>query len=355
MLTLQRYVLRQGLVGATLSLLVFLGVTVALFLAELVADAAQGQLPGSSVLILLGLRLPEAAMLVGPLALLSGLLLAFGRLQEDSETVILRASGLGFARLLAPVLGLASAWALVLLLIAGWVSPYAVERTAELMEDAARHAMVAGLRPGQFGRMDHGRMTIYVGGVDRENDRLKDVFIQHMDEDMIEVLTAREGRVWRSEADDVRYLTLTDGHQIQHRWSPVEGKVRDMRFARNDLLLPAPETDITVSEGGLVLTELWRPATPEERRELHWRLAAPVAALLLGMLALPLSSRLPRQGRYGNIVTALVLYLLYSNMVHAGLIVMEQESAMRGPGLWVVHGALAGLVGALVWRQGRRW
>ncbi len=355
MLILQRYILRQGLAASFLSLLVFLGVTVALFLAELVGDAAQGQLPGSSVMLLLGLRMPEAIMLVGPLALLTGLLLTFGRLQEDSETVIFRCSGLRFRRMLWPVLVLAGMWGGGLLLISGWLAPMAVERTGQLMEDAARHAMVAGLRPGQFGRMDGGRTTIYVGGVERDGERLRDVFIQHMDGDVGEVLTAREGRVWTSPEDGARYLTLTDGRQVQHGLPPAMSEVREVSFSRNDLRLPVPETTVSETEASLLLSQLWRPDSPDERREWHWRLAAPAAALLLGMLALPLSSRLPRQGRFGSIVIALVLYLLYSNAIHAGLIVMEQQGAMRGPGLWPVHGALGLLLAMLCWRQWRSW
>jgi lipopolysaccharide export system permease protein len=355
MLILQRYILRQGLAASILSLLVFLGVTVALFLAELVGDAAQGQLPGSSVMLLLGLRMPEAIMLVGPLALLTGLLLTFGRLQEESETIIFRCSGLHFQRMMWPVLVLAALWGGGLLFISGWLAPMAMERTTSLMEDAARHAMVAGVRPGQFGRMDGGRTTIYVGGVERDGERLRDVFIQHMDGELAEVLTAREGRVWTSPEDGSRYLTLTDGYQIQHGLPPVHGNVREMKFARNDLRLPTPDVTVSESEAGLLLTELWRPDSPEERREWHWRLAAPAAAVLLGMLALPLSSRLPRQGRFGSIVIALVLYLLYSNAIHAGLILMEQQGAMRGPGLWPVHAALAALLTLMSWRQWRTW
>ncbi len=355
MLILQRYILRQGLAASILSLLVFLGVTVALFLAELVGEAAQGQLPGSSVMLLLTLRMPEAIMLVGPLALLTGLLLTFGRLQEDSETVIFRCSGLRFRRMLWPVLVLAALWGGGLLFISGWLAPMAVERTGQLMEDAARHAMVAGLRPGQFGRMDGGRTTIYVGSVERDGERLRDVFIQHMEGEVAEVLTAREGRVWTSPEDGARYLTLTDGTQIQHSLPPASGGLREMTFSRNDMRLPVPESTVSESEAGMLLTQLFQPGNPDERREWHWRLAAPVAALLLGMLALPLSGRLPRQGRFGSIVIALVLYLLYSNAIHAGLIVMEQQGAMRGPGLWPVHGALAALLSMLCWRQWRSW
>lgn len=355
MLIVQRYILRQGLTASLLSLAVFLSVTVALFLAELVTDAAQGKLPGSSVMALLALRMPEAAMLVGPLALLTGLLLAFGRLQEDSETVVVRAAGLSYKQILAPVLLLSVVWAGALVGVAGWMLPAAAEKTASLTADAARHAMVAGVRPGQFGRLDNGRMTVYVGGVDRSGEILEDVFIQHMEGGIAEVLTARQGRVWAGPVEEYRYLTLIDGHQLQHTIPPTREGVREMRFGRNEMRLPTPEISAATEETGYRLPRLWEPESPVERREWHWRLAAPVAAFLLGLLAVPLSARMPRQGRYGNIVLALILYLLYSNMVHAGLIVMEQRSAMSGPGLWPVHGGLALLVGLLLTRQWRNW
>jgi lipopolysaccharide export system permease protein len=355
MLILQRYILRQGLMASLLSLVVFLAVVSALFLAELLGEAAQGDLPGGSVLLMLVLRLPEAVMLVGPLALLTGLLMTLGRLQEESELVVMRSGGLAYRRLLRPVVVVASLWAGGLLLVSGWLSPMAVERSATLLADAARNAMVAGLRPGQFDRLNQGRTTIYVGGIDRRSDELSDIFIQHMEAGSTQVLTAGQGRLWLPGEDEDRYLLLQDGYQIQHPTEPLSGGIREMRFARNELKLPAPEDASVESEARYRLPELWPAETPAERREWHWRLAAPLAGLLLGMLALPLSSRKPRQGRHGSVVAALVLYLVYSNAVHGGLILMEQNDAMRGPGLWPVHGALAILLLLLFWRHWRAW
>ena len=57
----------------------------------------------------------------------------------------------------------------------------------------------------------------------------------------------------------------------------------------------------------------------------------------------------------GVFVAALLLYLIYSNAVHAGLIVMEQRDTMQGSGLWPVHAALAALVLVLMWRYRRHW
>jgi len=355
MLILQRYILRQGLLASLLSLVVFLGVVSALFLAELLGEAAQGELPGGSVLLMLGLRLPEAIMLVGPLALLTGLLMTLGRLQEESELVVMRSGGLAYRRLLRPIVVVALLWAGGLLLVSGWLSPMAVERSAALLADAARNAMVAGLRPGQFDRLNQGRTTIYVGGIDRRSDELRDIFIQHTEDGSTQLLTAGRGRLWLPGEDEDRYLLLTDGHQVQHTADPLGGGIREMRFARNELKLPAPEDTTVESESRSLLPELWPAESPPERREWHWRLASPLAGLLLGLLALPLSSRKPRQGKHASVVAALVLYLIYSNAVHGGLILMEQHNAIRGPGLWPVHGALAMLVLGLLWRHWRSW
>lgn len=355
MLILQRYVVRQGLAASLSSLVVFLGVVSALFLAELLGEAAQGELPGGSVLLMLALRLPEAIMLVGPLALLTGLLMTLGRLQEESELVVIRSGGLPYRRLLRPIIVVALLWSGGLLIVSGWLSPMAVERSGTLLADAARNAMVAGIRPGQFDRLNQGRTTIYIGGIDRRSDELSDIFIQHMEGESTQLLTAGRGRLWLPGEDEGRYLLLRDGYQVHHASAPLGGGVREMRFARNELRLPTPEDTSVESESRSLLPQLWPAETPSERREWHWRLAAPMAGLLLGLLALPLSSRKPRQGRHGSVIAALVLYLVYSNAVHGGLILMEQHDAMHGPGLWPVHGALALLVVALFWRHWRSW
>jgi lipopolysaccharide export system permease protein len=355
MLILQRYLFRQALFASLMSLAVFIGVVSALSLAELLGEAAQGEVPGGRVLLMLLLRLPEALMLVGPLALLTGILLSVGRLQEESELVVMRSGGLRFRDLLRPLVMLALLWSGGLLLVSGWFSPIAVERSATILADAARNAMVAGLRPGQFKRLDRGDTTVYVGSVAGDEGELSDIFIQHVREDSVELLTARSGRLWQPGRDEDRYLLLTDGHQVRHRMQPAAGDLAEMRFARNELRLPAPDDVSVDSEARKRLPELVPAETPAERREWHWRLAPPVAALLLGVLALPLSSRKPRQGRYASVVGALVLYLVYSNGVHGGLIVMERFDAASGPGLWPVHGVLAAALLLLLWRHWRAW
>ncbi|TVR91764.1 MAG: LPS export ABC transporter permease LptF [Wenzhouxiangellaceae bacterium] len=356
MLILHRYMLRESLVATISSLAVFLAVISALFLAELLGDAAQGEVPAASVVLLLVLRLPEAIMMVGPLALLVGLLLALGRMHEQSEMTVVRVGGAGFTRCFAPVLVLVAAWAAMLMLVAGWVAPYAVERGAEVMTAAARQALVAGLQPGQFERFDGGRLTVYVGGFESGDDELTEILIQHADPDRPELITAAAGRLWMDPADGSRYLSLIDGHQIRHGPDPAGSPLHELRFARNDIRLPMPDSGARLDPEMIArLPALLRPLSPDQRRELQWRLAPSLAALVLGVLAVPLSYRSPRQGRWGSLVLALGLYLIYSNAIQGGLVMMEQRSAMTGPGLWPIHGGLAMAAWGLWLRQRRRW
>lgn len=356
MLILHRYLLRESLVASLMSLVVLLGVISALFLAELLADAAQGQLPGASVALMLLLRLPEAAMMVGPLALMTGLLLALGRLYEQTEITVLRAGGAGFGHCFLPIGLLVTGWALALLLVSGWLAPLAVERSASLMLEVARQTVVGGLQPGQFERFDRGRLTVYVGAIDASEGGLRDVLIQHDHPEQPELISARQGQLWIDPTDGSRYLSLIDGHQLRHGPDPLAAPLRDLTFARNDLRLPLPEAD-----GGLDgemtrrLPQLWPPASPAERREWQWRLAAPLAALVLGVLAVPLSYRRPRQGRWGSLVLALGLYLVYSNAIQAGLVMMEQRASSSGPGLWPIHGTLMLATFWLLFQHRRRW
>ena len=70
------------------------------------------------------------------------------------------------------------------------------------------------------------------------------------------------------------------------------------------------------------------------RAELIWRVSVPVSALVLALLAIPLSFVNPRAGRSANMILALLVYMIYSN-----LLTMSQA--------WVAQGKIAPLTGLL--------
>lgn len=352
--TLERYLVRQTMAAAVISLVVLLVVVVALFFTELLGDAAGGSVPGRMVLVLVALRVPEALVLVMPLALMTGLLLSLGAMGQNSELSVMRAVGLAPGRLFAAGARVATIWAVVMLVVTGWLSPLAERGAERVLADAARTAVIAGIQPGQFVSLADGSIVVYASGVDARTGRLRDVFISRDTGNGTEVTTARNGSFRVDDETGERFLTLFEGGQVVQ--APSGGMVRRLQFARNDIRLPSVSRR---GEGAGLATVLLPDLVAASSRaagvELQWRLAPPLAVLLLAALAVPLAVVDPRQGRHGRIVLALVIYLGYSNAVHLCLMAMQQGRLAGAVGLWPIHGLVAMVAVGLWGRLYRRW
>ena len=126
-----------------------------------------------------------------------------------------------------------------------------------------------------------------------------------------------------------------------------------MRFERNEIALSTPSGEAADSSEDHAKSSLMlaQSSDPAAQAELAWRLSVPVSVLVLALLAVVLSRQNPREARYGRLLIAILVYLLYANvlaLVRAGIV---QGHVPAWLGLWWVH-ALAAAIGAwIVWRQ----
>jgi lipopolysaccharide export system permease protein len=95
------------------------------------------------------------------------------------------------------------------------------------------------------------------------------------------------------------------------------------------------------------MTALWNSGDRRDTAELQWRLAMPASAFLLVLAALPLGRVDPRHGRHGRLVVAMVLYVVYRQLLAAVQSAIEHGSVPAFPGLWAVHAAFLLLALAL--------
>ncbi|MDX1497381.1 MAG: LptF/LptG family permease, partial [Salinisphaeraceae bacterium] len=89
----------------------------------------------------------------------------------------------------------------------------------------------------------------------------------------------------------------------------------------------------------------------KDQVELHARFSVIVMVLLLGLLAVPLSQTRPREGRYGRLVFALVVYLIYSNALTVGRVEADNAEVTVGVGIWSIHAVVAAYI---FWLLGQR-
>ena len=99
--------------------------------------------------------------------------------------------------------------------------------------------------------------------------------------------------------------------------------------------------------------ELLRSLSSADAAELHWRMSAPISAILLSLLAVPLARTGPRQGRYGKLAMGIGVYLVYANMLGATQVGIEQGRIPALLGMWPVHLVVAAIAAWLLWRQHR--
>jgi lipopolysaccharide export system permease protein len=76
-------------------------------------------------------------------------------------------------------------------------------------------------------------------------------------------------------------------------------------------------------------------------------------ALVLTLLAVPMSRLRPRQGRYARVGFAIVVYMIYANLLSAAKVWVEKGQLPPAIGVWWVHLLLLAFGLYLVHREGR--
>lgn len=355
-----RYLLREVGASVLAASVILLLVMVGGAVADLLAKVARGRIPADLLFTLIGLRSVGALTILLPLAILLGVLGAYGRLWRDSEMAVLQSSGLDLAGLLRPLALFALPAMLVLGLLSFWLAPASDRLAQQLMLEAGRSLIVAGLEPGRFVDLPGRDGVIYVGEMSADGTRFKRMFIENERPDKeggktrIDVITAAQGFLYH-DADGVgRYIALQDGFRVEGKLG--EDDYRLMRFVRNDIKLPDSESDnneVSAKRAAPTGVLLQAGDDPVMRAELHWRLAAPLSVLVLTLLALPLSKSSPREPRYARLLLALLAWLFYYNGLLLGRSWISAGRLASGFGLWWVYLPAIAIALWMIWNGQR--
>jgi lipopolysaccharide export system permease protein len=97
--------------------------------------------------------------------------------------------------------------------------------------------------------------------------------------------------------------------------------------------------------------ELLDRPTDVNKGELLWRVAVPLQALTLALLAIPLSFVNPRAGRGNNLLLAILVFMIYGNLINVSQAWVAQGKLRLDVGLWGVHGVMFALLVLLFYRR----
>lgn len=332
---IDRYLIRE--IGTTLlaTALVLLAMVLSHRLAGYLSKAASGLVARDSIFLLVGLQACYFLVMLVPLAFLLSVMLALGRLYRDHEMAALAACGYGPLSAYRAVFLLATLLAALTAGLSLFLVPSIMDYQFEVLAKARKEAEVSMFVPGAFREVLDGRHVVYIGAMDERE--LHNVFIQTREANGdLSITTGDEGHQ-ESDQDGVRYIILDHGYR--YRGVPGRGNYEILRFeratARVDTTPPRQEWQ---NRKGFPTWQLLGSNQLSLIAELQMRLNSPIQVLVIALWAPLLARAQPREGRYGRIVAAVLIYAINFNLVGVGESWLLQGVVGASLGLWWVHG-----------------
>lgn len=338
-----RALLREFAQLATAVFLSLVLIAITTRLVRLLGQAAGGKIPTDAVFAFLGFFALNALPVLLSLTLFVTVLLTLTRSYRDSEMVIWFNAGLSLAAWVRPVLVFALPLVAVIALLSTTIGPWSVRMAEQFRSRVEARDDAARIDPGVFSESRAKDRVFFVEAAGEVPGEVRNVFVNSVQHGRSGVMVSRRGRIETAPNGD-RFVVLLDGRRYEG--VPGEADFRVMAFERYAARIETAAAEEPVpTHKSLSTPALLRDPTPLNLGELLWRIGVPVSALLLALLAVPMSFVNPRAGRSVNLVFALLAFLVYQNLLSVAQSRVAQGRMDFALGVWLVHGAvLAALV-----------
>mgnify|MGYP001765745653 FL=1 len=325
----------QAAAGISVALLAILASTQ---LIRLLKDAAGGRIAPEAVASLLGFAALNFMPILLSLTLFVAVLLTLSRAYRDSEMVVWFSCGQPLTAWIRPVMKFAAPIVLAIAVLAGFLSPWANYNAAEYKQRLSARSDVSQVSPGAFREAKRGQRVFFVESIADDASRVGNVFVASMQEGKLGVVMSDTGYQEFAPNGD-RFVVLEHGRRYEVE--PGTPEFRVMEFERYKVRTEDGEAKPTErSPNRLPITELVLETSNQARGELLWRIGMPVSAIILALMAIPLSYVNPRAGRSANMLIAILIYAIYSNMISVSQAWVAQGKLSFWIGVWAAHAVM---------------
>lgn len=377
---LDRHVLTETAVAGGAATGAFVFVLVAGNILSQVSSAiASGRVSGWEGLELVGLLIPGVLPYALPLGLLTGVLIAFGRMSSQQELTAMKASGRSLGRIARPALLLAGGLALLSAWLNLEIAPSANTEYRRLLLGSAKDNPASVIVPGKLNRQFPGMV---IRAAERDGEVLRDFWLWSVDERgrLTQTVHAREARLapsLNSKGEGILRVELTDA-RLEKRQpgdetfaSPssfIQARTTSLEFAASGVFKDGENFQrklrwLTTSELLDAMDKGWQVAPNATRKEkeqgqmlattqLMSHLASAFSVFSLAFLAVPLAVRVGRSETFVNAAIALGVALTYYLLTSMAAYVKDPD--LRPDLLiWLPNVVVVGLAWTLLRRASR--
>jgi lipopolysaccharide export system permease protein len=301
--------------------------------------AANGAVNPEDALVLIALATLGYLAVLLTVSLFVATLIVLVRWYKDSEMIVWFASGLSVTNLIRPILQFAIPIIIIIALLALFVWPWANRESTLISQRFQQRDDVSMVTAGQFKESAKAERVFFIEELDLDKSEVKNIFVADNKNGRLSIAVASTGFIQNGERGE-KSIVLNTGRRYEG--NPHEPNFRILEFEEyttkirsKDAMAPAPrDREKTITE---LLNDPNPKAANQNRGELLWRIGLPLMALGLVLIAIPLAYVNPRLGSYTAMFYAVLIYLIYSNLLNLMQNYVAQGKVNVLVGAWPIH------------------
>jgi lipopolysaccharide export system permease protein len=316
------------------------------------ADVADGDVPLQALWVVMLSQSVNIFSMLLPIGIFFSIIFTLGRMYKDHEIVVMNACGIGYRDFYKPV----AIVVLPMLLLSAYCSlvlnaKIQGQALAAIDEGANEHEFSL-IKPGQFNQAGDGDRVFYMESISEDKLELQEIILSQTDSDGMLMELARSGRQKVDDETGDLFLVIGPGQRVEGVAGQKDFKFLDYEqhgvLIRNKSRSPGKVHSIENTVAGL-----WASSRMSDRVELQWRIAMPMVLVTLALVAVPLSHISPRQGRFGKVGYALIVYFVYLNLLVTTRAQLEAGVLPMVINFWWVHLLFIAFAAVLLYRRNK--
>ena len=298
--------------------LVLVTIMITTLVIRILGFAANGAVNPEDALVLIALATLGYMAVILTVSLFVAVLIVLVRWYKDSEMIVWLASGLSVVNLIRPILQFAAPLIVIIALLALFVWPWANRESTLISQRFQQRSDVSMIAEGQFRESAKAERVFFIEALDINQREVKNIFVAENKNGRLSIAVAKTGFV-ENEAGGGKSIILNNGRRYEGLPSQADFRILEFdeystTVHQKDLAEPPPRDR---EKNVLELLDRRNPGEINPNLgELLWRIGLPLMALGLVFIAIPLAYVNPRLGSYTAMFYAVLIYLIYSNLLN---------------------------------------
>ena len=319
--------------------LVLVTIMITTLVIRILGFAANGSVNPKDALVLITLATLGYMAVLLTVSLFVAVLIVLVRWYKDSEMIVWFASGLSITNLINPILRFATPLIIIITLLALFVWPWANRESTLISQRFQQRDDVSMVTAGQFKESAKAERIFFIEELDVDKSEIKNIFVADSKNGHLNIAVASTGFIQNSEGGE-KSVVLNHGRRYEGQ--PTQPDFRILEFDEyatkihnKEVLAPPPR------DREKTIQELLNRSNPDlinaNHGELLWRIGLPLMALGLVLMAIPLAYVNPRLGNYTAMFYAVLIYLIYSNLLNLTQNFVSQGKMNVFIAAWPIH------------------